>query len=252
MRTLAARLAPDWLKAHHQRWRERRRVDALGPLTRAYRERHGGTVRGGPFAGLRYPDELVQVPKAVGTYELELHPAIEALVAAAPRQVVNVGAGEGYYAIGLARRLPHARVLAFDIDEDAQRDCRRLAELNRVADRVEVASECSLEVLRALPDSGVAVVMDCEGCELSLLRPDVVPAMRGWRLLVELHDFVVPGLSEQLLARFRHTHAVEPIDQRPRDDLEPAELSFLSARERAVALDEFRPALMRWAHLRPR
>jgi len=35
-----------------------------------------------------------------------------------PSTVVNVGAGEGYYAVGFARRLPNAQVLAFDANED--------------------------------------------------------------------------------------------------------------------------------------
>src|SRR2546423_12652663 len=132
-RTLAGRLAPQSLKSRHQRWRERRLVRRIARVNVLYRERHDPVVRAGPFAGLRYPDNLIQIPKLLGTYELELHPAVERLIASRPTTVVNVGAAEGYYAVGLARRLPDARILAFDIDERSQEHCRRLAALNGVA-----------------------------------------------------------------------------------------------------------------------
>jgi hypothetical protein len=252
VREIARRLTPRWAKAAHQRRQERRRVRRLEPIVEGFRSRHGNDVRSGPFAGMRYPDDLVQIPKALGTYELELHDAVERCVAGGATTVVNVGAAEGYYAVGLALRLPDARVRAFDIDEGSQERCRRMAELNGVADRVAVAGECTLAGLGALPERGVALVMDCEGCELELLRPDLVEPMRGWEILVELHDFVEPGTTEHIVERFAPTHETVVIEQRARDDLAAPELEFLGPRDRALAVDEFRPGPMRWAWLRPR
>lgn len=104
--------------------------------------------------------------------------------------------------------------------------------------------------LRALPDRGAALFMDCEGCEVDLLRPAEVPSMAGWRIIVELHDFLRPGLGDEVLARFADTHEIEVIPER-RGTVGVEHLDFLTARQRAVALNEFRPARMRWAHLRP-
>jgi hypothetical protein len=252
VREIVRRLTPRWVKAVHQRWQERRRVRRLEPIVEGFRSRHGNDVRSGPFAGMRYPDDLVQIPKALGTYELELHDAVEMCVAAGATTVINVGAAEGYYAVGLALRLPGARVQAFDIDEASQERCRRMAELNGVADRVDVRGECTLAELRALPAEGVALVLDCEGCELALLRPDAVAPMRGWAILVELHDFIDPNTTERIVERFAPTHEAVVIEQQGRDDLSPPELEFLGPRDRMVALDEYRPGPMRWAWLRPR
>jgi hypothetical protein len=243
-------MAPDALKRADQRRRERRFLRALAPIVEEVVQRSGLTVQDGPFAGLRVTREVAQVPKLAGTYELELHDAIREWVAAEPDLIVNVGCGEGYYAVGLARAAARTRVRAHDIDAGWQRRCRDLARLNDVADRVTVAGRCTLEDLRALPASGVALLLDCEGCEVELLRPDEVPAMAGWPVLVELHDFLHPGLTDELLARFAATHDAELIEPRERDSA-PA-VAFLDARRRRVALDEFRPPGMRWAHLRPR
>lgn len=251
-RTVLSRVTPSWGKAQHQSWRERRLRRRAARVGGRYRERYEPTVRHGPFAGMRYPDDLVQLPKLLGTYEMELHAAVERLIAGNPQSIVNVGAGEGYYAVGLALRLPEARVMAFDIDEREQRRCRALAELNGVADRVTVGAECTLATLHTMPDDGVALVMDCEGCELALLRPDEVAPLRSWPILVELHDFIDPATSAAVAERFAGSHAVEVIEVRSRQSLAVEELDFLSPGERELALDEVRPPGMRWAELRPR
>jgi hypothetical protein len=251
VKALLAPVVPDSFKRALGRLRERRYLRALAPIVDQYVDREGLVVQGGPFAGLRYPRDLAQVPKLTGAYELELHPALEEWVAAQPQIVVDVGCSEGYYAVGLARALPGAQVHAYDIDDRSREWCTGLAQLNDVPN-VDVRVECTLDTLRALPDRGVALFMDCEGCEADLLRPAEIPPMAGWRIIVELHDFLRPGLGDSVLARFADTHNVEEIAERPRKEADVASLAFLSARERAVALNEFRPARMRWAHLRPR
>jgi methylase of polypeptide subunit release factors len=52
--------------------------------------------------------------------------------------VIDIGAAEGYYAIGFARRLPAARVIASDLDPVARLLCWLLARRNGVGDRVSV------------------------------------------------------------------------------------------------------------------
>jgi len=94
----------------------------------------------GPFPGLLYP-EAVSVgsewlPKILGTYESELHHTIEALCARGYTTIINIGAGEGYYAVGLARRIHQSKVFAFETDPLGQELCRKMAEMNQVGGRV--------------------------------------------------------------------------------------------------------------------
>jgi hypothetical protein len=67
------------------------------------------------------------VPKLLGVYERELHDAVEAAVRAEPELIVNVGADDGYYAVGLARRCPSATVHAFEADAGERALLERLA-----------------------------------------------------------------------------------------------------------------------------
>jgi len=166
--------------------------------------------------------------------------------------VVDVGAAEGFYAAGFAHAMPGTCVHAYDIDPLAREHCAALAALNGVGDRVLVRGECTPAALGALPHDGVALLSDCEGYERILLDPGAQPKLRGWHILVELHEFLDPTITDDLLARFRETHDVELIEERRHRGDGIPELEFLGAKERAVLLSERRPARMRWAAMRPR
>ena len=121
----------------------RRRISPLRTLAWKRIQREcSGRVLSGPFAGLRYLDEILRpdlLPKLLGTYEKELHPWLEELLARPIAHIINVGAAEGYYATGFALRQPETRVLAFEMDPVEQRRMRVLTEQNGVADRVQMS-----------------------------------------------------------------------------------------------------------------
>ncbi len=222
-----------------------------------YVRRSGVTVQAGPFAGLRYPDELQSAPgdlvaKLLGTYERELHGVLDEWIAAGHEHVIDVGCAEGYYAVGFARTMAQCTVHAFDIDPIARDRCGELARLNEVAERVRIAGMCEPASLDAFPADGVALLSDCEGYERVLLDPEVAPKLRSWSILVELHEFLDASITQTIEQRFAETHVVELIDgeDRAADGLQA--LSFTSPRRRAALLGERRPGHMRWAHLRPR
>ena len=62
----------------------------------------------------------IHIPKLLGVYERELNPYIEQACALNFPLIVDVGAAEGYYAVGMALRNPSARVIAFEMDARAR------------------------------------------------------------------------------------------------------------------------------------
>ena len=154
------------------------------------------TVRHGPFRGMRFPDTESTTgclfPMILGSYERELHPLIERIVATPYTEIVNMGCGEGYYAVGLAMRIPTAMVLGYDIDSAATRLCRRLAEFNGVGSRVVVKDNCdgALFVHQDFRRGGL-VVSDREGCELQLFTERSVETLANTDVLIEVHDTLV-------------------------------------------------------------
>ena len=192
------------------------------------------------------------VAKLTGSYERELHAVIDSWVAARPQHVIDVGCAEGYYAVGLALAIPGAQVHAYDIDAQARARCAELAELNAVADRVSIHGECAPATLAGFPEQGVVLLSDCEGYERTLLDPALAPRLARWPILVELHDFLDPSISQTIAARFAATHEIETIEGEQRDADRMPELDFMSQRQRKAVLSERRPGPMRWARMDPR
>jgi hypothetical protein len=219
------------------------------------RRRTRSVVWSGPFRGMRYIDYSfcsALMPKLIGIYEKELHAAVEDLIAWRPEVVVDIGAAEGYYAVGLASRLPTSTIVAFEADEGARQQLSQLADLNNCTNiRVEgLATPAALSA--AVTDNGakVAVVCDCEGAELDLLSPDDLPWQRSTFIICELHDFLRPGIEQALVARFRPTHRVSLLPAVPRMSSEFPFHTLISRlfpnRWVQMALGENRPAPMKW------
>lgn len=190
---------------------------------------HPQAIMQGPFKGMKYVPVVAAVDLVtdlLGIYELELRESVERLVAHRPDLVVDVGTASGYYAVGMALRVPAARVVGFDINSYARAVTRRVAALNGVNRRVEVRGACTPPELESLLASArrPVVISDCEGYEDVLLDPAKVPALRTVPMLVELHDMFVPGVSQRLRERFEPTHDIRAIQPRLRtkDDLPPS------------------------------
>jgi hypothetical protein len=215
--------------------------------------KHGLIVLGGPFKGMKYLSEAVcssLTPKLLGSYEGELHEALTQIIDTDYETIVDIGCAEGFYAVGLALRLPHAQVHAFDIDAHARELCKTLAIANEVSERVSVAGECDHKGLEALTGGRVLIVCDCEGCELGLLDPAGAPGLKTCDLLVELHDMVDARITPTLIDRFTPTHDITLIDASERDPSRFPELKDFSLATQRTALAEFRDAQMQWAWMR--
>jgi len=246
MRSLADSVSPPRRRAAARRRISHRRDEEL-----ARRVSPRGRVLAGPFEGLALPFESSSgsmAPLFAGTYELEISSAIELLVRCQPPVVVDVGAAEGYYAVGLAVRLPDSRVYAFDIDRWARRLCDLTVEANGVKN-VTVRGRVDSEQLNSLLVPGALLVSDCEGFELDLLDPAVVPALQGADLLIEVHEFLRPGVTEALVTRFGPTHDIELIDVVDRDPKVHPQLDHLTDHDASSAVQEGRPTSppMQWA-----
>lgn len=215
----------------------------------------GLIIQSGPFAGMRYVSEPgggAFYPKLLGSYEAELHGVLARVLETQYQEVVNIGCGEGYYAVGLALCLPDTRVHAFDTNAQAQRLCAELARLNGVAQRVVVAGTCSHQQLRKITKRRTLIVCDCEGCELDLLQPEIVPRLSRCDLLVELHDFINRTISRTIMERFAATHDITLVSSVARDPLAYPSLSALSPDDRLAAVAEGRPQTMQWAFMTAR
>lgn len=212
------------------------------------------TVQNGPFRGMKYTSQSYGsslLPKLIGTYESELHPAIEELLRNDYSTIIDIGCAEGYYAVGLGMRCPRAQVFAFDTAPSARQLCTQLAEINGIANRIHIDGFCDGAKLASLCNARRALVIsDCEGYEYLLFTEDVVPALSRHDLIIEAHDFINIEITSKLRERFSLTHEIESI--KSTDDIQKAHtyqsdlLRPFDTITRKLILAERRPAIMEW------
>jgi hypothetical protein len=213
-----------------------------GPLNRKLVERFGPRVQEGPFAGMALTPmtRAEQLgPYLLGVYESELDEAWEVVLRGSYPQILDVGAKFGYYAVGLARRYPDAAVVAFDTDWWARRAVREMASANGAAN-VDVRSYCGPDWIARNAREGAFLISDCEGYEAALFGPEAIPALRTATLVIETHDFAVPGVSGALSSAFAPTHEVRVFGEDGSRRPSTLPLDFLDERERSLAEHEVR------------
>lgn len=198
-------------------------------------------------------------PKVLGVYESELAPFLLRWSTIPFQHIIDVGAAEGYYAVGCATLWPQAAVTAFETSEEGRRLLTRNVELNRLQSRVEIMGYCGREQLHAAMLNGQPslVIVDIEGEEGHLLEPGNIPGLANAHIIVEIHDFIDNRLGEIVFSRLKSSHVIEEVRTRARtfwDFREPRALwlrFFLLPYLKQYA-DELRPGPMRWFCCTPR
>ncbi len=211
----------------------------------------GIKVLNGPVKGLElslHSIEGCHTPKILGCYEQPISDYITNAISSDYQTVVNVGCAEGYYAIGMARLMPNSLFLAFDINPKAIECCRELAKKNQVADRVKVASNFSLNDLSNLDPKTTLIIVDIEGAEDELLSTNNVPYLKGFDLIVETHEVLKKGLTNELYSRYFATHNIRRIEDDGQRDLAnmPDWFFKLSHLDQLLSVWEWREGATPW------
>jgi len=229
------------------RWTAERRA-----RTRLWRKT-GGRVAAGPFAGqqlLAATEAECEAVVLLGAFEAETHEWLDREFERGWRVAVNIGSHIGLYSTGLAMRLKHATVYAFERDDELRAQTQRSAVANGVASRVQAlgyADPATLAALPISPSDGALVVCDCEGAERELMDPVQVPWLATSALCVELHEFAAPGATDALRSRFATTHDLTIAVQAPRDAAAWASRAGIATADAARMCDDGR--LWEGAHL---
>ena len=223
-------------------------------ISNAIKARDGLVVQGGPFAGMQLGENSLEgcrAPKLLGCYEQPLHPHLERFIMRGFDAVLNIGCAEGYYAIGLARRMPNTKIFAHDLNEGAQQACRILAEANGVADRITIGGLVRGEDLARFADLKTLVLVDIEGGEEALLDPVAFPTLRHMTLIVECHEERRAGMTELIAARFAASHQVTREEQPFSQPELPTWMKGLGHLDQLLAIWEWRMAPTPWLVLEP-
>jgi len=172
--------------------------------------------------------------------------------------IIDVGAAEGYYAVGLACKCPKSQVIAFDTDPIARSRQKELAKLNSVSN-IDIQTYCTPISIAKRKKGKTVLVVDIEGFELGLLPEAARPILADISILVETHrPDENPELSTatELKKRFEETHDISEFHSQKRSPTDwtnhPAIEGKLTDEELNKALSEDRAYVQSWLWMCPK
>ncbi len=186
--------------------------DVLDRYTDAFLQTNPKIVQGGPFAGLRYVDRAVgsnYLHKLVGSYEAILHPVLAEIFLKKFDTVIDIGAAEGYYLVGVGQKFPTAKLIGFETELIGRDLIAEMFQKNQLQNELVLEGTATAANVAPCISEATLLICDCEGGELDILDPTLEPAFaRIDTAIIELHDLMRPGIKSALIERFSATHDI--------------------------------------------
>ncbi|WP_107314384.1 FkbM family methyltransferase [Burkholderia metallica] len=235
-------------------------------LSQLLREQTGSVVQYGILRG--YPVGVSQWAEVavggylLGTYEIAICAILEAL--GSPGKVlIDLGAADGIFGIGLVRNNVFGRSLCFEMDEPRRQAIQHRAAEMGLADRVAVYGQADRNLPAILSEHGGAptervILCDIEGAEFELFDSALLEQLAGSHVIIEIHDFMYPDpqqaarVFDELSARASEHFHVYEIRDGLRDIRNIPLLRHWSDWDAWLMCVEARYRMMRWLWLEPK
>lgn len=218
-------------------------------------------VLNGPFKGLKFPPVPTLIghynysAQVLGTYEKEIQPCLNEIIEKIGefQNILNIGSGGGYYAVGLALHSLKDNVVAIDHSDFSNKFLKKVAKLNKVDGKVEVYKSIYELDSKRFKEGRNLWIIDCEGCERNFLLNDS-EIFSNSDILVETHEFVHFDIVDEILEKFKPTHEAEVIvnvaDMDKVSQYQLPEIDEESRPNRFKLLSEKRNVEMKWIYLK--
>jgi hypothetical protein len=194
----------------------------------------------------------------LGLYEQEV---LENLVEAPAhfRVFVDVGAADGYYAVGLLHSGRVDRSVAFESISECRKAILRLAVENGVSDKITVlgtASDRFIDELVAqnIHSAETMFLIDIEGEEFKVLTKEVFAFLKNSLVIVETHAHIYAdpkGEIEHLIERASTTHRATAWFPGARNPWTIKELEDFTEIDRWILCSEGRQEVQQWLRFDP-
>ncbi len=220
----------------------------------------GGVVKYGPLAGFTLIEDTSwgndKCAKLLGFYEQEL--LAEMIPLLGPGKIfVDIGAADGFYAVGLPNAGLAQRCIAFEATENGRNVIEMTARNLNLLDRVDVRGICTeaalREALAGLDMKDVVMLCDIEGAEFEVMSEAVLRSLSGASVFIEIHDFDENGRDSysMLKERARRWFRVKEIKKAGRNPYHYAELDHLDDTDHWLVCSEGRGPDQKWLSLTP-
>ena len=225
------------------------------------KERYGLEVAFGPFKGMKLSpnawwSKKNMTAQVLGIYESNVIFELENY-AGKFSNFIDIGAADGYYAVGSVFNGMYKNSHAFEINELGRKTILETAKINNCEKQISIYGEANSSKIRDIikKDGSALVIIDIEGGEFDLLSEDMLNSLRQCVVICELHPFMFSDGANKLSSlvkrcdrSFEISFNHRKIYQFPECDL----LDTLPDDARLLAFSEGREAAMQWMILVPK
>ena len=230
-------------------------------LSKKINELCNGEVIDGIYKGTKLiysSDYLITKPAyLLGCYEKEVQEEIYSLSKKNNlKHFINVGAGEGYHAIGTKVANLFENSFSYELDQKNRESIKKNFNLNKIFDGYEIFSKADLDFLKDLEKkiefSKSLFLFDIEGDEFKILDKNNLSIIKNSYLIIELHHFYsteekVKNLNEELKQYFNIRFC--KTENRKFSNFKI--LDKFNDDEKWLMMSESRPATMSWIVCEP-
>ena len=223
---------------------------------------HGYQVAYGAFKGMKLSKNIYWakndlITQILGVYEKHVLKKIIEFSKKGNYPFIDIGAADGYFAIGMAFSETFKKIYAFEIDEGGRKSLNKNIENNLCKDKVVVDIEANFETLKEIVDKNksAVILIDIEGSEFDLLDNKLLKLLSNCYIVCELHPALSANGFEKQNMLINNAKAFFDVSIIQRESYCPNkffELNEFTDEERLIAFGEGRENNMNWLILEPK
>tara|TARA_B110000003_G_C16511587_1_gene481444 strand:- start:2 stop:880 length:879 start_codon:yes stop_codon:yes gene_type:complete len=223
---------------------------------------HGYKVAYGNFKGMKLNKDIYWakndlITHILGVYEKHVLEKLTEFSKRGNFPFIDIGAADGYFAVGMAFSKIFKKVYAFEINESGRVSLDKNAENNQCKDKIVINDEANFNSIKKIVDenNGAVILFDIEGSEFDLLDQKLLESLTNCYIVCELHPLLVNSGYDKQQALINNSKAFFNVSIIQRDSYCPnkfSELNEFTDDERLLAFGEGRENNMNWLILEPK
>lgn len=199
--------------------------------------------------------------KLIGVYEQQVQlKIIEIQKKFKLKNLVNIGAGEGYHIVSLIKNNYFEKGYAFEINENGQNIIKKNIIKNNIVDRIEVLGEGNFNSIKRNIDtkkiSKTLFLIDIEKQELNFFNKNNVNFFKNSFFIIEYHGNInfnkLNAKEKKFFTLIKNNFKLEVVKNSERNPFKLSLLEEFNDDERWLMMSETRPVEMVWLALTPK
>ena len=194
--------------------------------------------------------------KYLGIYEQEVqNTIIQSQKKNKKKYFVNVGCGEGYHAISLAKKKIFEKIIGFENSAEAIACLEKNLIINKLKNKAILFKNADInflnnEIFKKYKLKHCLFLIDIEGGEFKILNKENLNKLKNSKLIIEIHNFhtkpnkLINNLKKFFRISFFTTEYRNPNNFKILDDLHD--------NEKWLLMSEGRPKKMEWIYCKPK